>query len=99
MHIITYSFSSKSQPTFGCVGVCVFGDILLLCCSCVISQGIIKTIGEITGVTSAAVIHSISPSLQEGLQPRQPQLTRPHLFSVCQYRRTDGLGQSSSSTL
>lgn len=69
MHNITF------PPRIIQTHLCVFRDILLLCCSCVISQGISKTIGEITGVTSTAVIHSISPSLQEGVLPLQPQLT------------------------
>lgn len=41
--------------------------------SYVTPQRISKTIGEITRVTSAAVIHSISPSPQQGMLPLHPQ--------------------------
>lgn len=43
--------------------------------SYVTPERISKTIGEITGVTSVAVIHSISPSPQQDILPLHPQPT------------------------
>lgn len=55
-------------------------DILATFCnssgSYVSRQRISKIIGEITGVTSAAVIHSISPSPQQDILPLHPNQPR-----------------------
>lgn len=64
-HIIPNPVYATTQPT------CVFVEILITFYnsggSYISPQRISKTIGEITGVTSAAVIHSISPSPQQDM--------------------------------
>lgn len=60
--------------------LCVFIDIVAIFYnssgSYVSLQRIRKTTGEITGVTSAAVIHSISPSPRQDMLPLHPQPTQ-----------------------
>lgn len=75
--------------------------------SYVTPERISKTIGEITGVTSAAVIHSISPSPQQDIYlftPNQLKVSRvyPSLSFELQYHSEPGFPEkipSNSSSL